>query len=167
MFFSVLDSPVGELLLVTNGEALTAVSLAPAEPEAQWRKDDALLRPAREQLAAYFVGDLQEFKLSLAPEGTAFQQRVWNELRQIRFGQTTSYGEIARRLGQPGAARPVGAANGRNPVAIIVPCHRVIGSNGTLTGYGGGLDRKQWLLRHEAEVLARSLGDKVPASLLK
>jgi methylated-DNA-[protein]-cysteine S-methyltransferase len=133
-FYSVLSSPIGELLLVSNGQALTAVSLSPAEPQKDWRRDDVLLRPVREQLAAYFAGELLEFDLPLAPGGTAFQQRVWDELRRIAFGRTTSYGEIARRLGQPGAARPVGAAKGRNPHAINVPCHRVIGSNGTLTG---------------------------------
>jgi methylated-DNA-[protein]-cysteine S-methyltransferase len=155
MFYSTLSSPIGELLLVSNGEALAAVSLSPAQPEEQWQRDDVRLQLAREQLGAYFAGELLDFNLPLAPAGTAFQQRVWDELRRIAFGRTTSYGEVARRLGQPGAARPVGAANGRNPIAIIIPCHRVIGSNGTLTGYGGGLDRKQWLLQHEATVLAR------------
>jgi methylated-DNA-[protein]-cysteine S-methyltransferase len=155
MFYSTLSSPVGELLLVSNGQALTAVSLSPAEPQKEWRRDNELLQTAREQLRAYFAGELVNFELPLAPAGTAFQRRVWDELRRIEFGRTTSYGAIARSLGQPGAARPVGAANGRNPIAIIVPCHRVIGSNGTLTGYGGGLDRKEWLLQHESTVLAR------------
>jgi methylated-DNA-[protein]-cysteine S-methyltransferase len=155
MFYSIVPSPIGEVVLVSNGQALTAVSLSPAEVGKEWRPDDALLRPAREQLRAYFGGDLLDFDLPLAPAGTNFQQRVWSELRRIAFGRTASYAEIAARIGRPKAARPVGAANGRNPIAIIVPCHRVIGANGTLTGYGGGLDRKEWLLRHEATVLAR------------
>jgi methylated-DNA-[protein]-cysteine S-methyltransferase len=157
MFYTIQASPIGDLLLVSNGEALTGVCLSPAEPKKDWQRDDALLEPARQQLQAYFAGELCDFNLPLAPAGTTFQRQVWDELQRIGFGQTTTYGEIARRLGQPGAGRPVGAANGRNPIAIIIPCHRVIGSDGTLTGYGGGLDRKQWLLRHEAQVLARSL----------
>jgi methylated-DNA-[protein]-cysteine S-methyltransferase len=155
MFHSVFASPVGELLLVSNGEALTALHLAPWKPPEGSRQDDVLLGPAREQLRAYFAGELFDFDLPLAPAGTAFQRRVWDELQRIPFGRTVSYGEIARRLGVPGAARPVGAANGRNPIAIVVPCHRVIGTDGTLTGYGGGLARKRWLLDHEAGALAR------------
>jgi methylated-DNA-[protein]-cysteine S-methyltransferase len=149
-----MSSPIGELLLVSNGEALTGVYMQDEErgPEAGdgWQRDDVLLEPVREQLHAYFAGRLFEFDLPLAPQGTAFQRRVWHELLGIPFGRTVSYAEIARRLGQPTAVRAVGAANGRNPIAIIVPCHRVIGANGTLVGYGGGLDRKEWLLRHEA-----------------
>jgi methylated-DNA-[protein]-cysteine S-methyltransferase len=153
-----MSSPIGDLLLVSNGEALTSVYMeghSAPEGEAGWRRDDALLEPAREQLRAYFAGRLFEFDLPLVPQGTVFQRRVWSELRGIPFGSTVSYAEIARRLGQPTAVRAVGAANGRNPIAIIVPCHRVIGANGTLVGYGGGLDRKQWLLRHEAATVAR------------
>jgi methylated-DNA-[protein]-cysteine S-methyltransferase len=156
-FYSQVSSPIGDLLLVSNGEALTGVYMQghhPLEGEDGWRRDDALLEPAREQLRAYFAGRLFDFDLPLAPQGTAFQRRVWHELRGIPFGSTVSYAEIARRLGQPTAVRAVGAANGRNPIAIIVPCHRVIGANGTLVGYGGGLERKQWLLRHEAAAVA-------------
>jgi methylated-DNA-[protein]-cysteine S-methyltransferase len=160
MFYTVLPSPIGEVVLVSNGQALTAVCLSPAEIGKEWRRDDTLLRPACEQLRAYFAGELLDFDLPLAPAGTDFQQRVWAELRRIAFGSTTSYAQIAARIGRPKAARPVGAANGRNPIAIIVPCHRVIGANGTLTGYGGGLDRKEWLLRHEAMVLARGSAAK-------
>ncbi len=153
--YSTVPSPVGELLLVSDGEALTGLYMTP-HPVAPGRRDDAHLRAAREQLRAYFAGGLQDFDLPLAPAGTDFQVRVWEALRAIPFGSTVSYGEVARRLGLPAASRAVGAANGRNPISVIVPCHRVIGSNGSLTGYGGGLARKRWLLRHEAEILARS-----------
>ena len=109
----------------------------------------------RDQLRAYFAGELLEFELPLRMKGTEFQRLVWKELTNIPFGTTISYAEQARRIGRPGAARAVGAANGRNPISIVVPCHRVIGANGTLTGYGGGLDRKQWLLDHEAILIGR------------
>jgi methylated-DNA-[protein]-cysteine S-methyltransferase len=158
-FYSCVASPIGDLMLVSNGAALTGVSMQVHERGPvigdEWRRDDDLLGPARDQLQAYFDGELVDFDLPLAPGGTAFQRRVWDELCRIPFGDTISYAELARRLGQPTATRAVGAANGRNPIAVIVPCHRVIGADGTLTGYGGGLDRKQWLLRHEAAVLAR------------
>ena len=108
----------------------------------------------REQLDAYFAGELSEFDLPLAPHGTPFQRRVWDELSRIPFGETTSYSELARRLGDPKLVRAVGLANGRNPLAIVIPCHRVIGAGGSLTGYGGGLDRKRWLLDLEARVLS-------------
>jgi methylated-DNA-[protein]-cysteine S-methyltransferase len=110
---------------------------------------DSLLDEARRQLVAYFAGRLKVFDLPLAPNGTEFQRRVWSALTKIPFGATTSYAQLARRVGNEAAVRAVGAANGRNPIPIIVPCHRVIGSNGSLTGFGGGLPRKQWLLRHE------------------
>jgi methylated-DNA-[protein]-cysteine S-methyltransferase len=152
VFGSYLSTPIGELLLVSNGDALTGVYMAP-HPFKPGRRDDALLRPAREQLRAYFAGELQDFDLALAGAGTAFQTRVWKALCSIPYGGTASYGEIARRVGTPKAPRAVGAANGCNPISIIVPCHRVIGANGTLTGYGGGLDRKRWLLEHEQKVL--------------
>ncbi len=160
-YYCTLSSPVGELLLLSHGAALTAVVLPSSrgatEPAADWRRDDALLRPARDQLRAYFAGDLRTFDLELAPEGTPFQQRVWQELRRIPYGNTASYADVARRIGQPTATRAVGAANGRNPLAIIVPCHRVIGADGTLTGYGGGLECKRWLLEHETAVCAARL----------
>jgi methylated-DNA-[protein]-cysteine S-methyltransferase len=156
---STISSPIGELLIVSRGDALTGLHMTP-HPSGPWerrppRQDDALLRRAREQLWAYFAGELLDFDLPLDAAGTPFQQRVWSALRSIPYGQTVSYAEIARRIDLPTASRAVGAANGRNPIALIVPCHRVIGANGTLVGYGGGLDRKQWLLRHEAEILAR------------
>lgn len=112
----------------------------------------SLLQEAAEQLRQYFAGERQTFNLPLAAPGTTFQQQVWHQLRQIPFGHTQSYGELAQRLGNKNAMRAVGAANGRNPIAIIVPCHRVIGADGKLTGYAGGLDRKIWLLQHEQRV---------------
>ncbi len=118
--------------------------------------DQTLLGEAVAQVEAYFDGSLKEFDLPLRSAGTPFQQAVWRELEGIPYGTVTSYGEIARRVGKPTASRAIGAANGRNPIAIIVPCHRVIGADGTLTGYGGGMWRKEWLLAHEGYALAAS-----------
>ena len=112
---------------------------------------------AREQLDAYFAGELEAFDLDLAPHGTPFQLRVWDELRRIPFGQTISYSQLARRLGDAKLVRAVGLANGRNPISIIVPCHRVIGASGNIVGYAGGLDRKRWLLAHERRVAGDTL----------
>lgn len=108
-----------------------------------------MLARAAAQLAAYFAGERRDFDLPLAPQGTPFQQRVWDALLAIPYGAVRSYGDVARAIGRPAASRAVGAANGRNPIAIIVPCHRVIGASGQLTGYGGGLPTKRWLLEHE------------------
>lgn len=148
--YTYLPSPVGELLLTadTTG-ALTRVFFPPYTVPADAVRDDAALAEARWQLDAYFSGTLTVFDLPLAPSGTDFQCMVWRALSDIPYGTTISYGELARRIGQPDGARAVGLANGQNPIAIIVPCHRVIGSSGTLTGYGGGLARKHWLLTHE------------------
>jgi methylated-DNA-[protein]-cysteine S-methyltransferase len=157
-----LPSPVGPLRLTGDGAALTGVYLSPhrygpAEfPEAA-RGTDPVLGEAAHQLEAYFAGSLTEFDLPLAPAGTPFQQRVWAALREIPFGTTVSYLELARRVAGDRAVRAVGGANGRNPVSIIIPCHRVIGANGSLVGYGGGLERKRWLLRHEAAQLPLAL----------
>ncbi len=157
--YSVMMSPIGELLLTSDGEALTGLHMSlrqgkPAPgPGPTWKRDDRALRPAREQLRAYFAGELRVFELQLRMMGTPFQRLVWNGLLEIPFGATWSYAELARHVGRPGASRAVGAANGRNPIGIVVPCHRVIGSDGTLTGYGGGVDRKEWLLCHEASTL--------------
>ena len=126
-------------------------------------RDDALFRSAREQLQAYFGGELRDFDLLLRPTGTDFQQRVWSALTEIPYGVTESYGELAARLGQPTASRAVGAANGRNPISIIVPCHRVIGKSGSLTGYGGGMARKRWLLSHEEATDGRRLFGPISA----
>ena len=155
--FTVVDSPIGDLRIVARDGAITAIEFSPFRPSAigepvGTREDDnPLLRSAADQLAAYFQRDLKEFDLPLAPRGTDFQQRVWEQLREIPFGKTASYGEIASRLGmKPGASRAVGLANGANPLAIVVPCHRVIGSDGSLTGYAGGLERKRYLLGLES-----------------
>ncbi len=181
--WTVTGSPVGELRVVASDEKITAIEFSdiPA-PTARARApvatetadgpvekaaaqpvddlvgervdDDPLLRRTVDQLAAYFARDLKEFDLPLAPYGTAFQQRVWEQLLGIGYGETASYGEIALRLGMTNAAsRAVGLANGRNPIPIVIPCHRVIGADGTLTGYAGGLERKQLLLGLEQDAL--------------
>jgi methylated-DNA-[protein]-cysteine S-methyltransferase len=149
------DSPIGPLLLTTDGEALTAIYMdLPGEPSLEmkgWVCDagaGALPETVR-QLGEYFAGSRREFDLPMRLAGTEFQQRVWRHLSDIRYGETLSYGELARRIGNPNASRAVGLANGRNPIPILVPCHRVIGADGSLTGYGGGLERKRWLLAHE------------------
>jgi methylated-DNA-[protein]-cysteine S-methyltransferase len=150
-----MSSPVGVLRLVSDGEALTSVMFDPPQQGVGKRDDEhPVLVEARTQLEAYFAGDLKDFDLPLAAAGTPFQQRVWQALREIGYGETATYGEIARRLGlPPGASRAVGLANGRNPLAIVVPCHRVIGGKGRLVGYAGGLDRKQKLLSLESSAL--------------
>ena len=155
-----IDSPIGELLLAGRDGTLTGLYMlgAPrpfAVPE-EWTREDAdpALAAAGTQLREYFAGARREFSLALAPDGNPFELRVWSALREIPYGETVSYGEIARRIGAPAAARAVGLANGRNPIAVIVPCHRVIGADGSLTGYGGGLERKRALLDLEAGRLA-------------
>jgi methylated-DNA-[protein]-cysteine S-methyltransferase len=151
--YAVVEAPIGGLLLLSDGASLTGLYLESQdgrhEPDGLWVRDDSSLKPAVEQLAAYFAGELQRFDVPLAPRGTEFQCRVWDALRALPFGTTVSYAEVARRIGMPRAARAVGLAVGRNPISIIVPCHRVVGSDGGLTGYAGGLDRKRWLLDHE------------------
>lgn len=154
--YDVMPSPVGDLMLVADVTGLSNVVMLPWEdgpdPVTMRRDDTEVLAAAREQLDAYFAGTLTEFDLPLSMHGSPFQLRVWEALREIPFGQTWSYGQLAGAVGDVKAARAVGAANGQNPVPIIVPCHRVIGANGKLVGYGGGLDRKQTLLAHEARV---------------
>ncbi|RZS91509.1 methylated-DNA-[protein]-cysteine S-methyltransferase [Motilibacter rhizosphaerae] len=148
-----VESPVGRLRLVGDDGALVSLHMEDQRHAAPHELVDddgpAGFEAVVEQLAAYFAGELRAFDVVLAPRGTPFQQRVWAVLREIPFGQTMSYGEIALALGQPTASRAVGLANGRNPVGIIVPCHRVIGAGGKLVGYAGGLTRKQFLLEHE------------------
>lgn len=149
-----IDSPIGPLTLTARDGVLTGVHMhnqrhAPVLP-ATCEHDDAPFADAIEQLRAYFAGELTKFDLTLQMDGTEFQRRVWAGLCEIPYGETMSYGELAAQVGSPGASRAVGLANGRNPIAIVVPCHRVIGADGSLTGYGGGLDRKVWLLEHEA-----------------
>jgi len=155
--YCLMPSPIGELLLIGNGKALQALYMEPHDrwlgQQPDWRRDSAPFKVVIEQLREYFDGKRRVFDLPLAPVGTAFQQRVWTALLEIPFGVTTRYGELATRLGDAKASRAVGLANGRNPISIVVPCHRVIGANGNLTGYAGGLERKEWLLRHEGALL--------------
>lgn len=151
--YATAQSPIGELLFTADGHALTGLYLETEKGEGLLngsQRDDGWFSAAKAQLAAYFAGELTQFDLLVAPHGTAFQWRVWQALLSIPYGTTTSYGRIASQLGEAKAARAVGLANGRNPISIIIPCHRVIGASGALTGYGGGLDRKAWLLAHEA-----------------
>ena len=165
MFWTVVDSPIDPLLLVGDESGLRELSMEPHSPPDDAVRDDDALAEAATQLRQYFAGERIRFELPLSPVGTPFQLRVWAELREIPYGRTTTYGQIATDLGQPTASRAVGLANGRNPVAVIVPCHRVIGSDGSLTGFGGGLDRKRWLLEHERRVLAERAGEPVAAGL--
>ncbi len=153
------DSPLGPLLLTADGDSLTGLFLTSPARASDWIREDAAapFPETRRQLAAYFAGSLTEFTLTLAPVGTAFQTRVWDALRAIPYGATCSYGDLARRLGSPGAARAVGLANGHNPISIIVPCHRVLGTSGRLTGYSGGMERKAFLLALEEQKTAPSL----------
>ena len=155
--YTIIDSPIGELLLVGDGESLSRLHMLGSrkrvELDPAWKRDDEAFGEVREQLTEYFAGDRREFDLPLSMAGNPFELRVWEELQTIPYGETASYGEIAQRIGNPGAPRAVGLANGRNPIAVIVPCHRVIGADGSLTGYGGGLERKRLLLDLEAGVL--------------
>jgi methylated-DNA-[protein]-cysteine S-methyltransferase len=144
IYFTTVETPIGRLALAGDGAALSAISFAPAP--GHWTRDDARLGAARRQLEQYFAGRRTTFDLPLALDGTPFQKRVWRALLAIPYGATASYGEIARAIGAPGAARAVGGANHVNPIPIIVPCHRVIGADGSLTGYGGGEHRKRHLL---------------------
>jgi methylated-DNA-[protein]-cysteine S-methyltransferase len=152
-----MESPVGPLLLVADDGGLRRIDFVngrnPGEPDPQWLDDAEHFRETLRQLRAYFAGELENFDLELAPQGTPFQLTVWNRLREIPFGETISYGELARRIGNPNASRAVGLANGSNPIPIVIPCHRVIGSNGKLTGYGGGLPIKEKLLALERRQL--------------
>ncbi len=148
-----IDSPVGPLLLAADGGGLRYVAFAegkhPVAPGPGWEEDAAFVEEPARQLQAYFEGQLKEFDLKLNPVGTPFQEQVWKALAEIPYGHTVSYLELARSIGRPAACRAVGAANGLNPLSIVLPCHRVIGSDGSLTGYGGGLHIKEALLRLE------------------
>ena len=183
-YYSIIDSPVGKLLVTSDGKHVTRLFMedhiggptansdfaeSPSKensvygrqgkfgnlplPDWQRNENEPTLVKAKEQLREYFAGKRQSFDLPLKLEGNSFQVVVWEELTRIPFGKTISYGELARRIGKPGAPRAVGLANGKNPISIIVPCHRVIGASGKLTGYGGGLDRKVFLLEHESNVI--------------
>ncbi len=159
--YQMLPTPCGPLLLVINEQGLCHVDFChsphPVQLEESWQPDEAALAPYAEQFSAYFAGRLHVFELPLAARGTEFQQQVWQTLTRIPYGQTRSYADIADTIGNPKAVRAVGAANGRNPLAIIVPCHRVIGRDGSLTGYAGGLAIKQWLLAHEQRQVSSAL----------
>ena len=151
--FHTIDSPIGRLLLTADEQALTGLYMEPhPRLPASAVHDPAAFAEVAAQLDAYFAGSLTDFDLPLAPSGTPFQLRVWEALRAIPYGETCSYRELAEAVGKPAAVRAVGAANGRNPISVIVPCHRVIGADGSLTGYGGGLDRKRILLELEAGI---------------
>ncbi|MBK5287791.1 MAG: methylated-DNA--[protein]-cysteine S-methyltransferase [Acidimicrobiia bacterium] len=150
--YTIYDGPEGPLLLAVDddGRVIRLHFVDGAPPiEPDWEEDADALGVVTRQLDEYFAGERTDFDLDLAPEGTPFQLAVWNQLRRIPYGETISYGELAKRVDRPGAARAVGAANGQNPIAIIIPCHRVIGADGSLTGFGGGLPWKRWLLGRE------------------
>jgi len=153
--YTVLDTPIGAMPCARDEEGIRTLLLPEgrmhAEPDPSWVRDDDDFEDVRTQLGEYFAGTRTSFDLPLHLVGSAWQRKVWTALLEIPCGETESYGALAARIGSPGAARAVGLANGQNPVPVIVPCHRVIGANGSLTGYGGGLDAKRWLLSHEAQ----------------
>ena len=158
-YFDVCPSPVGDLVLMSDGRSLTGLMMTNQRHtqgvQPGWVRESGPFVEARSQLGQYFAGERTEFELELAPTGTPFQVEVWRTLRDIPYGTTINYGELAKRIGNANASRAVGAANGRNPIGIIVPCHRVIGANGSLVGYGGGLERKKTLLALERDTLAK------------
>jgi methylated-DNA-[protein]-cysteine S-methyltransferase len=153
-YWTTVDSPLGQLLLTADEQGITGLHMDGGaygnQPSAEWVEDASRFDKARRQLEEYFAGVRTEFDLPLRPTGTPFQHEVWAALQTIPYGEVRSYGEIAAQIGRPGASRAVGLANGRNPIAVIVPCHRVVGASGSLTGYGGGLHRKRLLLDLEA-----------------
>lgn len=157
---TVIESPIGELLISADSTRVHEIRFQTTMPKAKLsdrslrgKACGGLVAETSRQLTAYFKGKLKHFDLPLSPEGTDFQRRVWDALRGIPYGETISYGELARRIGNPKACRAVGSANGQNPLPIVIPCHRVIGANGTLTGFGGGLPIKEQLLDHERKFL--------------
>jgi methylated-DNA-[protein]-cysteine S-methyltransferase len=150
--YTYVDTPIGAILIAGDSESIVAIHFAGAKPKPDWIRDDDAFPEACGQLRAYFAGEMQTFSLPLAPQGTEFQMSVWRALQQIPYGETTTYSTIANRIGRPAAIRAVGAANGANPIPIVIPCHRVIGSNGSMTGFGGGIDVKRKLLALEARV---------------
>ena len=159
-----VDSPIGELLLVGDGDRLQKLHMQsarrPTRIGADWVRDAEPFADLCEQLDQYFAGERREFDVALDPHGTEFELRVWRALRQIPYGETESYGKLADRIGHPGHARAVGYANGRNPIAVVIPCHRVIGADGSLTGYAGGLERKRLLLDLEAPLAQLDLSSR-------
>ena len=142
-----IDTPLGRMYLASDGESITGLKFGTCEKDTP----DAVLLMAKSELEEYFAGERKDFAVPVKPEGTAFQQKVWSALREIPYGETATYGEIAKRIGNEKACRAVGMANNRNPIAIIVPCHRVIGAGGSLTGYAGGIDKKEFLLKLESQ----------------
>lgn len=159
LFYRIIESPIGPLLLAGGDRGLYTLRFAEegtaAAPDAGWIRDDALLEAVVLQLKEYFRGERRSFDVALDPRGTEFQRAVWDALAEIPYGETTTYGAIATRIGRPKAVRAVGAANGQNPLPIIIPCHRVIGKDGTLTGFGGGLPAKRALLQLEGALPSR------------
>lgn len=149
--FGIVPAPFGELLVAKEGEAVVEIRFRPGDVDGV--RDDRAVAGVAAQLDEYFRGERRAFDLPLAPRGTEFQQLVWAALQRIPYGETRSYADIAREIGRPAAVRAVGAANGANPIPIVIPCHRVVASDGGLGGYGGGLARKRWLLAHEGAVL--------------
>ena len=149
MRWTTIDTPIGPLLAAAGDDDRLCGLWFDRPPQPGWKRDDAPFGALGGQLDAYFAGDLREFDVDLASAGTPWQRSVWDALCAIPYGTTVAYGDLARRLGCPAAARAVGAANGRNPVSVIVPCHRLVGARGALTGYAGGIDRKEWLIAHE------------------
>jgi methylated-DNA-[protein]-cysteine S-methyltransferase len=156
VIYTYVDTPIGQLLAARSEDGLRAIhfekSGAPAPPGEEWQRDDTAFADVQKQLRAYFARELREFDLELAPRGTTFQLDVWRALRSIGYGETRSYAQLARMIGRESAVRAVGAANGANPLPILIPCHRVIGSNGSLTGFGGGMAVKRFLLDLELYV---------------
>jgi methylated-DNA-[protein]-cysteine S-methyltransferase len=154
--YCTVESPIGELLLAGDGETLQMLHMQqgrkPGRIDPGWTRSEEPFASVRGQLEEYFRGHRRSFDVPLKPVGTPFELEVWGALQEIPYGETVSYGHIATRIGRPDAPRAVGAANGRNPIAVIVPCHRVIGANGNLTGYGGGIERKRLLLELEAGI---------------
>jgi methylated-DNA-[protein]-cysteine S-methyltransferase len=150
--YAIIDSPIGSLLLAKDERGVREIRFRKSsdfEIPIDWTRSDRALTNVRKQLDEYFAGHRRTFDLTLAPAGTDFQKSVWSALESVSFGTTVSYLEIAVRIGKPGSVRAVGAANGANPIPIVIPCHRVIGTDGSLTGYGGGIENKRWLLDHE------------------
>jgi methylated-DNA-[protein]-cysteine S-methyltransferase len=168
IYFTFYESPIQTLRLVSDGRSLIGLYMMSEKhlqtSQSEWAENDSVapFLETKQQLTDYFAGNLTDFKLPVQMQGTLFQQRVWEVLETIPYGTTMSYGELAQQIGQPNASRAVGLANGRNPVSIIVPCHRVIGANGKLTGYGGGIERKQWLLNHERLMRMKQASQLLP-----
>lgn len=165
LFYTYMITPIGHLLLAGDEQSLQLIGFPQGSghrtPQPEWREDESPFNETIRQLEAYFAGDLAEFELSLNPRGTPFQCAVWQALQQIPYGTTTSYSELAKTIDKPKAVRAVGAANGANPIPIIIPCHRVIGSNGKLTGFGGGLETKAMLLGLEQQHRHVSSGEQI------